>query len=107
VTFELFVRPALLRMGGCRAVFAPVVPARLRDPIRGSSDVTQFLRVRLSAGEGTTRDADLTGPQGSGMLTSMAAADALLVVQPGGGPPDAVHRAIVLGGRPLGSDPGY
>ena len=56
-----------------------------------------FLRVALARGPMGVREATLTGPQGSGILTSVARADALLVVPldvteiPAGG-----HAAAVL-----------
>jgi molybdopterin molybdotransferase len=109
VTFELFVRPALLRMGGHRAVHLPVRDARLAGGAAPAPGLTQFLRVRLERDAEGTWLATPTGPQGSGILSSMAAADALLVVPgdaPGGGSPGP-RPAIVLGGRPLRETPGY
>jgi molybdopterin molybdotransferase len=108
VTFELFVRPALLRMAGHQAVFPPIVTATLPEgyPIRPG--LTHFPRARLADREGTTV-AMLTGAQGSGILTSMAAADALLVIPEDstGVSPGEEVRAIVLGGAPLRELPGY
>ena len=76
VTFELFVRPALRRMGGNRDLLRRTVPVRLAEPVQTQGNLTHYLRVRVNdAGE-----ASLTGRQSSGMLTSMAAANALLIV---------------------------
>lgn len=109
VVFELFVRPALLRMCGHSNVFPPTVPARLAGAPRPPSDRAEFLRVRLGSAAGGVHEAELTGRQGSGILTSMSRADALLVVPPGcsagaGGTP---LDAILLGGAPLRDLPGY
>jgi molybdopterin molybdotransferase len=108
VTFEVFVRPALLRMCGRRAVFPPVEPARLAGRVSVKPGLTNFLRVRLH------RDRDglvatLTGSQSSGVLTSMAAADGLLVVPESGGDFEAGDTlpVIVLGGMPLREEAGY
>ena len=108
VTFELFVRPALRRMAGARAVFRPTVPAKLLDDYRQPPGLAHFARVRL--GEGTDGfEAKLTGAQGSGILTSMAAADGLMAVprEPGGAAAGDRLPVIVLGGSPLREAPGY
>jgi molybdopterin molybdotransferase len=79
VTFELFVRPALLRMGGHHAIHRPRVRARALEPIPNPGRRRGYLRVTLAAGpEGF--GARLTGGQGSAVLTSMVLADGLAVV---------------------------
>ena len=106
VTFELFVRPALLRLAGERAVFRPVVRVRSEPAPEPAAGLTQFLRVRLR-GDGTA--AVPTGPQGSGILSSMALADALLGhhEQSEEPPRDGRYAAIVLEGAPLREDAGW
>jgi molybdopterin molybdotransferase len=80
VTHEVLVRPVLRRMHGRSAVFAATVPVLAGETIRSPTGLVRFLRVRLEGdGEGLPR-AYLTGPQGSGILTSVAAADGLLVM---------------------------
>lgn len=108
VTFELFVRPALLRMCGQRAIFPPVMEARLAEGYEKQPGLTHFVRIRLRR-EGAVPTANLTGAQGSGILSSMLAADALAVVpeESDGVEPGGVLRAIVLGGAPLCEEPGY
>jgi molybdopterin molybdotransferase len=106
VTFELFVRPALLRMCGRTRIYAPVVDAVAREPIRAPGDLLQFPRLRLEMEDGTAH-ARLTGAQGSGIGTSMALADALGIVPPGADiRPGGRVRAVVLGGEPL-TEAGY
>jgi len=81
VTFELFARPALRKMQGHRLPFRRTVPVRLAEPVSLGAPLTHFLRAVVTP----TPDgyaARLTGPQGSGLLTSMARANALLVVPP-------------------------
>jgi molybdopterin molybdotransferase len=101
VTFELFVRPALLRMCGRSRVHQPVIGAVLRERVSARGELMHFPRLRLEREDGTTY-ARLTGPQGSGVATSMAAADALGLV-PAGAELERgeVIRAVVLGGCPL------
>jgi molybdopterin molybdotransferase len=84
VTFELFVRPALLKMTGRRRLQRPRVRARALEPVPNPGSRRGYLRVQLEAtSEGL--GARLTGEQGSAILRSMVAADGLAVV-----PPDTV-----------------
>jgi molybdopterin molybdotransferase len=109
VTFELLVRPALLRICGRTAVHAPTVHAQMRDSYPARPGLTHFPRVRLHRKTDSPVSASLTGAQGSGILTSMAGAEALLVVpedKPGAAPGD-ILPAIVLGGAPLCERAGY
>ena len=79
VTFELFVRPALRRMAGFRAVHRARLHARALAPIPNPGFRRGYLRVTLerdSRGWG----ARLTGDQGSAILTSMVRAHGLAVV---------------------------
>lgn len=81
VTFELFVRPALLKMAGRRTLERPRVRARALDAIPNPGARRGYLRVTL------THDRDgfaarLTGEQGSAILRSMVLADGLAVVDP-------------------------
>jgi len=79
VTFELFVRPALLRLAGASQLFRPRVIARALDPISNPGHRRGYLRVTLSR-EGSEYGARLTGDQGSAILRSMVLADGLAVV---------------------------
>ena len=79
VTFELFVRPLLRKLAGHRMLFRQSVPARVGERIVLGPKLQHFLRVNVTGQEGD-RSVRLTGPQGSGILTSMARANALLIV---------------------------
>lgn len=79
VTFEQFVRLALLRMQGRRALRKPKVKARLSRDYKASPDKVDFLRVNLIHRDGEYW-AELAGIQGSGRLSSMVRANALLVI---------------------------
>lgn len=79
VSFELFVRPAIRKLRGHRALFRRTRDVRVGEPMSTPPRLTHFLRVTLEEEDGTPV-AYLTGSQGSGILTSMARADALLIV---------------------------
>ncbi len=81
VTFELFVRPAIRRLLGHPLPFRRTVPVCVGEPITLGPKLRHFLRaVVRPEGAGGALVARLTGPQGSGILTSMARANALLIV---------------------------
>jgi molybdopterin molybdotransferase len=82
VTFELFVRPAIRRMAGHVLPFRQGVVVRAGEPIILRPRLQHFLRAIVSGREGELT-ARLTGPQGSGILSSMVRANALLVVPEG------------------------
>lgn len=93
VTFELFGRPAVRRLLGHRAVHRRPVQVTLEESVSIGAKLTHFYRALVTTREDGTRGARLTGPQGSGILTSMSLANALLVV-----PED---RGIVEAGEQL------
>jgi molybdopterin molybdotransferase len=80
VCFYLYVRPALLRMSGVVAAEAglPRVTVRCATEIRLAANLTEFVRVRLERRDGEVY-ATPTGYQGSGVLSSLSRADALLI----------------------------
>jgi molybdopterin molybdotransferase len=82
VTFELFVRPTIRRLLGHRLPFRRTVPVCVGEPIKLGPKLRHFLRavVQPEGSGGGMLTARLTGPQGSGILTSMARANALLIV---------------------------
>jgi molybdopterin molybdotransferase len=81
VTFELFVRPAMRRLLGHRLPFRRTVPVCVGEPITLGPRLRHFLRAVVKPeGPDGRLTARLTGPQGSGILTSMARANALLIV---------------------------
>lgn len=82
VTFEVLARPAIRRMAGFTRCLTAPVACRLTEDVRGPADVVSFLRVVLTGGEGTVPGVRTSGPQGSGVLSSMLA-DGLLVLPEG------------------------
>jgi molybdopterin molybdotransferase len=75
LTFEIFVRPALLRMQGRENVARPRTKARLAEPVDKPDFLRVFARGIHDPDAGTVR---LTGPQGSGILRSMSLANCLI-----------------------------
>jgi molybdopterin molybdotransferase len=80
VTFELFARPLLRVLAGHRRPHRPMVQVVLREDVQLAAPLTHYLRAVLTVEDDGRIGGSLTGPQSSGMLTSMAAADALLVL---------------------------
>jgi molybdopterin molybdotransferase len=79
VSFELFGRPAIYKMLGRRDWERPRVRAIADEPIANTDARRVYARAILEQRDGRWHLA-LTGPQGSGILTSMAAANALAIV---------------------------
>ncbi|MDD2541703.1 MAG: molybdopterin molybdotransferase MoeA [Desulfuromonadaceae bacterium] len=83
ITFEEFVRPALLRMMGQRQVLRPTFRAILRDDVKNrESDRTTLLRIRLER-EGDLFYAAPSGKQQTGLLKTMVNSAAIAVIAPG------------------------
>ena len=80
VTFELFVRPVVRRMLGHVRLHRRPVTVTLDEPVSIGARLTHFLRAVVTPRDDGVLAARLTGPQGSGILTSMSLANALLVV---------------------------
>jgi molybdopterin molybdotransferase len=80
VTFELFVRPTVRRLQGYSLPYRRAVAVRVGEPITLGPRLRHFLRATITTREDGVLEARLAGPQGSGILTSMAAAHALLIV---------------------------
>jgi len=80
VTFELFVRPVVRRMLGHARLHRRPIRAVLEEPVSIGAKLTHFLRAIVTPREDGRLTARLTGPQGSGILTSMSLANALIVV---------------------------
>lgn len=99
ITFMILVRPPVRRMLGRRAVHDVVLAVEAGERISSKPDKTHFQRVTLEPGDPLPL-ARTAGPQGSGILTSMTRADALLVVPEGRTGVEAGERAWAL---PLGA----
>ena len=80
VAFELFGRPAIFRMLGRSDWERPIVRAITRDRVVNTDGRRFYARCIVTQGADGRFYADLTGPQGSGILTSMSAANGLTVI---------------------------
>jgi molybdopterin molybdotransferase len=82
VSFEMFVRPALLKMLGWTDWRRPTVEATLMDEIKHKDTRRHYVRVRVERDRERVGEhrAYLTGGQGSGILSSMVKANGLAII---------------------------
>ncbi|MBL7124851.1 MAG: molybdopterin molybdotransferase MoeA [Dehalococcoidales bacterium] len=79
ITFELFGRPAMLKMMGKRNLAKPIIEAVAESSVANHGRRRIFTRVIVEKRD-NQYFARLTGPQGSGILTSMALANGLMII---------------------------
>ncbi|HEU4319350.1 MAG TPA: gephyrin-like molybdotransferase Glp [Acidimicrobiia bacterium] len=79
VSFEQFVRPALLAMQGSRALLRPRVTAIAGEDLESDPAKEEFIRVRFES-SGPPPTVVRTGGQGSHVLSGAANADAFAVL---------------------------
>ncbi len=79
VSFELFVRPSILKMSGHKRLFRSVFQATLREDVSKKAGLVHFIRCFLTY-EADELFASTTGDQGSGILSSMVKAQGLIVL---------------------------
>lgn len=79
VTSEQFARPAILKMLGKNNLTKPTVQAVIEDAVKNTDGRRIFARVMVTK-QGDQYYAHLTGPQGSGIITSMAKANGLVII---------------------------
>ena len=101
VTFELFARPVIRRMLGHSRLYRRPLSAVLEEPVSTGARLMHFLRAITRVRDDGLLAVRLTGPQGSGILTSMSQANALLVVPEDRSRVEAGERLNVL---PLSED---
>jgi molybdopterin molybdotransferase len=86
VSFELFVRPAMRRLGGHELLHRPVVTAAAaHDMPRQPDGKLHLLRAQLSVQEDGSWQARTSVHQGSHQLHAMAEANALVLLEDGNG----------------------
>jgi len=88
VSFEQFVRPALLAMMGADLLYRDRVPAILDDGITTNPEKDVFVRVTTDRDNDGRWHARSSGGQSSNVLSALAFADALAVVPVGVGQVD-------------------
>jgi molybdopterin molybdotransferase len=82
VTFELFARPAIRRLLGDASPFASNITVTCDEAMTLAPSLTHFVRVRLTRDAAGSLRARTSGPQASNILSSLARADALMIVPP-------------------------
>jgi molybdopterin molybdotransferase len=82
VVFELFVRPALLKMAGHTELLRPTFKATLAEPVTNRDGRVNYMRAILKESNGDYT-AETTGPQGSGILHSLVLANGLITIPAG------------------------
>jgi molybdopterin molybdotransferase len=97
VSFELFVRPALRRLGGHRVVQRPVYVAITDvDLPRRADGKLHLLRAQLSIDNSASWHVRTTGGQESHQLHAMAEANALILLPDGDGVPTGDEVSVLL-----------
>jgi molybdopterin molybdotransferase len=80
VTFLAFVRPALLQMMGSTPAAPPLLKAKSLETLRKKPGRTEYQRGVVSSAPDGSLVVKTTGQQGSGVLSSMAQANGLIVL---------------------------
>ena len=98
VTFELFARPAILKLQGAAEVNRRRLRVRLGEDLEKPAGLETFSRARLVTSDDGVPVALSSGGQGSHMLSALVAADVLLVLpaEPGSMACGTVVEAIPL-----------
>jgi molybdopterin molybdotransferase len=81
VSFEQFVRPALLKMAGHHRIFRPVVKAVLREAVKNPGKRPHLVRGAVELTGGRYRVVS-TGDQSSGRISSLTRSNGLMVLPP-------------------------
>ena len=99
VSFEMYIRPAILALQGRPDIYRPYVFAAAEEKVKRTRERTEARRCRLLH-RGRGWGFSTTGPQGSGILRSMALADGLAFVPAGfaGSDPGAEFLVMMLEG---------
>jgi len=82
LSFMLFVRPVIYKLGGRRTLFPECWQARALEPMSKKVGRTEYKRGILRW-SGSAWEVRTTGPQGSGILSSMVAGNCLIVLDEG------------------------
>ncbi|SHJ48860.1 molybdopterin molybdochelatase [Malonomonas rubra DSM 5091] len=82
ITFEEFVRPALLKMMGHRTLYKPLLKARLQEPVKKKYDRLQLMRVAVELNDEGELMIASAGDQNTGILRTMIDAQAIALLAP-------------------------
>lgn len=99
VSFEIFVRPALLKMAGQPPLDRPRAQVVLAHPVKHAADRTEFQRAKLTRQADGVLLASTNGLQESGRLLSMVGANGLILLPAGQGDFEAgaMVETLILG----------
>lgn len=78
VTFEIFVRPAILKMMGHKKIFRPIIDATIKNDLKKKEQRRHFIRAFVQS-DVDGYAVETTGDQGSHMMTSMTKANGLII----------------------------
>lgn len=78
VTFEIFVRPAILKMMGHKKIFRPIIDATIKSDLKKKEQRRHFIRASVQS-DVDGYAVETTGDQGSHMMTSMTKANGLII----------------------------
>jgi len=92
--FHLFVRPALWKLGGRTRLDPEYVTATAAEPMRKKAGRREFKRGVLRFSD-RGYEVSTTGPQGSGILSSMVVANCLIILEEGRGDVGVGERVLV------------
>jgi molybdopterin molybdotransferase len=79
LSFEIFARPAIFKMMGKPPRSKPVIQAVVDSPLENNDGRRVYVRARVEKSDERYL-ARVTGAQGSGILTSMALANGLIII---------------------------
>ncbi len=98
VTFYEFVQPAIRHLSGASAIRSPQYQATCLSHLRKSPGRTEYQRGVMGRDENGVLTVSSTGKQGAGRLSSMVAADCMIVLPPG---VDSVNPGDVVDVQPF------
>ena len=94
LAFMLFVRPAIFKLAGRRRLFPDTAEATAIEPMSKKKGRREFKRGVVQWKNGRW-EARITGPQGSGILSSMATGNCLIVLEEDRGDVTAGETVLV------------
>jgi molybdopterin molybdotransferase len=104
ICFEIFVRPALLRMTGRIDLCRPTVTATLTEPVANKGDRPHLIRVLVTGGKDGFV-VSTTGNQSSARLSSLTAANGFMRIAPGATLATGENVVVSLLDRPVDEVP--
>ena len=81
VCFEIYVRPLIRKMMGEKDISRKIISAKAFHSFKHEPGRKEFIRVKIKRDKDNNYFANITGEQGSGILTSMAQADGIAEIE--------------------------